>query len=110
MNRFHTSSTTCLDQGWRRTKGLVTNPNTAGPLLNSQDYSFEDKRPTPYGSGQLRRIRKHQEYARRIIQLVYEVDFAVERHAKLLKEKEEQRQKILDSKLKPKGEKLIAST
>lgn len=109
INRFHTSPTTCLDQGWRKAKGLVTNPNTTGPLLNLQDYSFEDKKPTPYSSGQLRRIQKHQEYARRIIKLVSEVDFAVERYAKLLKEKEEQKQQILDSKLKPKGEKLITS-
>lgn len=109
INRFHTSSTTCISQGWRQVKGLVTNPNAAGPLVNSQDYSFADKRPTPYGSRQLRRMQKHQEYARRIAKLVYEVDYAVERHAKLLKEKEEQRQQILDSKLKPKGQKLITS-
>lgn len=40
---------------------------------------------------------------RKIIKLVGEIDFAVERHNRLLKEKEEQEQKILDSQLKPKG-------
>ncbi|XP_029031849.1 39S ribosomal protein L52, mitochondrial [Osmia bicornis bicornis] len=109
VSRFHTSTTTHLNQGWRNAKKFVRNPNTAGPLLTLQDYSFKDNKPTPYGANQLKRMQRHQQYAKKIIQLVSEVDYAVERHAKLLKEKEEQKQQILDSKLKPKGQQLITS-
>ncbi|XP_017884194.1 39S ribosomal protein L52, mitochondrial [Ceratina calcarata] len=108
-NKFHTS-VICLDLRWRMKKGLAINPNAEGPLLNLPDYSFKDKeKPVPYRARQLGRIQKHQNYMRRIAQLVGEVDHAVEKHARLLKEEEERRQQILDSKLKPKGQKLISS-
>ncbi|XP_076750026.1 mitochondrial ribosomal protein L52 [Xylocopa sonorina] len=108
-NKFHTSFTIYLNQKWRTEKGLVKNPNSSGPLLNLPDYSYQDNRPVPYGSRQLGRIQKHQDFMRRIVKLVGEVDYAVERHARLTKEQEEQRKQILDSKLKPKGQKLITS-
>lgn len=41
---------------------------------------------------------------KRIVKLVGEIDYAVERHANLIKEKEVQEQKILESRLKPKGQ------
>ncbi|KOC70280.1 39S ribosomal protein L52, mitochondrial [Habropoda laboriosa] len=91
-------------------KGLVKNPHHVGPIITSPDYSFKDSRPIPYGVGQLRRIQKHQKYVKQVVQLVGEIDRAVERHAMLMKEKEDEKQKILDSKLKPKGQKLITST
>lgn len=43
----------------------------------------------------------------RVLQLIGEVDYAVERHARMLKEEKEKKQQILDSKLKPKGTALI---
>lgn len=108
-NKFHTSIT-CLDIKWREKKGLTINPNSDGPLLNLPDYSYTNNvKPVPYRSRQLRRIQKHQDYMRRIVQLVGEVDYAVERHARLLREEEERRKQILDSKLKPKGQELISS-
>ncbi|CAK9803764.1 39S ribosomal protein L52, mitochondrial [Anthophora quadrimaculata] len=110
VNKFHTSCTIYLDQRWRQMKGLVANPNKVGPLVNLPDYSFKDNRPVPYGSRQLKRIQKHQEFVKRIVKLVGEVDHAVERHAKLTKEKEDRKQQILDNKLKAKGQKLITST
>lgn len=36
-----------------------------------------------------------------------EIDFAVERHANMQEEEKQRRQKILDSKLKPKGDLLL---
>jgi len=38
---------------------------------------------------------------------VSEVDYAVERHARLEEEKKQERQQILDNKLKPKGNLLL---
>jgi len=43
----------------------------------------------------------------KIIQLVGEVDYAVERHARLQEQKKQERQQILDNKLKPKGDLLL---
>ncbi|CAK9818910.1 39S ribosomal protein L52, mitochondrial [Anthophora plagiata] len=110
VKKFHTSCTIYLDQRWRHMKGLIANPNKMGPLVTLPDYSFKDNRPVPYGSRQLQRIQKHQEFVKKIVKLVGEVDGAVERHAKLTKEKEDQKQQILDNKLKEKGQKLITST
>lgn len=43
----------------------------------------------------------------RIIELVGEIDYAVERHAKLQEKEKQERQKILDNKLKSKGHLLL---
>ncbi|XP_076236277.1 mitochondrial ribosomal protein L52 [Calliopsis andreniformis] len=107
VNGFHTSSATYLNQYWRTKKGLTTNPNTTGPLITLPDFSYKDNRPTPYGSNQLKRIKTHQEYAKKVIKLVAEVDYAVEKHAKRIKEEEVKKKQILDSKLKPKGKILL---
>ncbi|OAD54653.1 39S ribosomal protein L52, mitochondrial, partial [Eufriesea mexicana] len=85
-------------------KGLIANPNKHGPLVTLPDYSFKDNRPTAYGSRQLYRIQKHQNYVKRILQLVKEVDYAVERHAKLKMTEKEEQQKLLENVLKPKGQ------
>ncbi|KOX73981.1 39S ribosomal protein L52, mitochondrial [Melipona quadrifasciata] len=103
LNKFHTSFPIYLNQKWRAAKNLAKNPNSTGLLVTLSDYSFKNNKPVAYGSRQLKRIQKHQDYMRKIIQLVEQVDYAVERHAKLMKEKEEQKQKFLDSQLKPKG-------
>ncbi|KAI4479387.1 hypothetical protein M0804_011172 [Polistes exclamans] len=106
-NEFHTSYINLLKQDWRRKKGLTENPNAFGPLTNKPDYSFLDGKPTPLGVRQKSRIIKQREYAVRIHKLVGEIDYAVERHKRLQQEKEEERQRILDSKLKPKGDLLL---
>ncbi|XP_043259450.1 39S ribosomal protein L52, mitochondrial [Colletes gigas] len=109
VGEFHTSSVTYLNQVWRKKKGLMTNPNVRGPLTDLPDYSFKDNRPVPYGSNQLMRIKRHQEFARRVTQLVGEIDHAVEKHARLEREENERKQKILESKLKQKGQLSIDS-
>ncbi|XP_043500224.1 39S ribosomal protein L52, mitochondrial [Polistes fuscatus] len=106
-NEFHTSYINLLKQDWRRNKGLTENPNAFGPLTNKPDYSFLDGKPTPFGVRQKARMIKQREYAAKIHKLVGEIDYAVERHKRLQQEKEEERQKILDSKLKPKGDLLL---
>ncbi|XP_016910366.1 large ribosomal subunit protein mL52 [Apis cerana] len=104
INKFHTSFIIYLNQKWRKMKGLSANPNNDSLLVNSSDYSFKNNKSVPYGSGQFRRIKKHQDFMKRIVKLVGEIDYAVERHANLIKEKEVQEQKILESRLKPKGQ------
>ncbi|XP_053972768.1 39S ribosomal protein L52, mitochondrial [Hylaeus volcanicus] len=107
VNGFHSSAATYLNQYWRKMKGLSPNPNKNGPLVNLPDYSFRDNRPVPYGQNQFKRFQKQQEHAKRIVQLVGEIDYAVEKHAKMIKQREETVQKILNSKLKPKGQELV---
>ncbi|XP_033210553.1 39S ribosomal protein L52, mitochondrial [Belonocnema kinseyi] len=108
VHGFKTSSSVSIDQYWRMQKGLTANPNAFGPLTNLPDYSFKDGRPTPYGVNQKRKIVKNREYAAKIVRLVGEVDYAVERYDRLIKEKQEEQRRIIDSKLKAKGELLLA--
>ncbi|XP_011163169.1 39S ribosomal protein L52, mitochondrial [Solenopsis invicta] len=107
VNGFHQSCVQYLNQRWRQKRGLTANPNTFGPLTNLPDYTFQDGRVTPLGIRQKARLDKQRDYAARIITLVGEMDYAVERHAKLQEKKKQRRQKILDNKLKPKGELLL---
>ncbi|KZC09938.1 39S ribosomal protein L52, mitochondrial, partial [Dufourea novaeangliae] len=108
ISGFHTSSVTHLNQDWRAKKKLHSNPYTCGPLVNLPDYSFKDNnKPVPYGINQLKRIRQHQEYAKRVVHLAGEIDGALERYNRLQNEKERRKQQIIDNKLKPKGQLLI---
>ncbi|XP_077274560.1 mitochondrial ribosomal protein L52 [Temnothorax americanus] len=107
VNGFHQSCVQYLNQRWRQKRGLTANPNAFGLLTNLPDYTFKDGRPTPLGIRQKARLDKQRGYAARIIKLVGEVDYAVERHARLQKEKERETQQILDNKLKPKGDLLL---
>lgn len=47
------------------------------------------------------------DFQAKIIKLVGEVDFAVENHARMQEKKKEERQEILNNKLKPKGDLLL---
>jgi len=107
VNGFHQSCAQYLDQRWRQKRGLTVNPNTFGLLTNLPDYTFKDGRPTPLGIRQKARLDKQRNYAARIIKLVGEIDYAVERHAKLQEKEKQERQQILDNKLKPKGDLLL---
>jgi large subunit ribosomal protein L52 len=102
-----TTSTNHFNQKWRQERGLPLNPNASGPLTDGPDYSFLDGRPTPYTVGQKNRVLKHQQLVESIIKLTGEVDFAVTRHAKLQQQEQAAKQKVLDSKLKPKGIELL---
>nr|AAX62412.1 putative mitochondrial ribosomal protein L52 [Lysiphlebus testaceipes] len=105
---FHTTCISQIDQEWRREQRLTRNPNRFGPLTNLPDYSFADGRPVPFGVRQFTRIKKQREYLDQIKKLTGEVDYAVMRHAKMQKKIEENKQKILNSKFKPKGQELIS--
>lgn len=105
-NGFHTCTTLLQNERWRVKHGLAVNPNTCGPLTDYPDYSYKDGRPTPYGVRQFTRMEKQRQYAKRIVQLVGEVDHAVERYDALQKKKQEEREQILANKLKPKGDHL----
>lgn len=83
------------------------NPNAYGPLTDKPDYTFLDGRPTPLGMRQRKRLQKQKEMAVRVIQLSKEIDYAVERHSKILKDEENRKNQILANKLKPKGHLLL---
>ncbi|XP_043474220.1 39S ribosomal protein L52, mitochondrial [Leptopilina heterotoma] len=107
VNGFKTSSVPCIDQKWRKQRGLTLNPNRFGPLTNLPDYSFKDGRTVPLGVNQSKRLNKNREYAEKIVKLVGEVDYAVERYYRLIEEKKQERDEILRNKLKPKGQLLL---
>ncbi|XP_026475752.1 39S ribosomal protein L52, mitochondrial-like [Ctenocephalides felis] len=96
-----------LNQEWRKQRDLPENPNRGGPLANLPDYTFLDGRPTPLGMNRLRKITKQREIAKQIVTLSSEIDFALERSAKLKQQEETKRQEIINSKLKPKGNTLL---
>ncbi|KAL7735426.1 hypothetical protein ACLKA6_019543 [Drosophila palustris] len=96
-----------IDQKWRAAKGLPENPNAFGPLTNLPDYTFLDGRTTPLGSNQKKRLIKQQEIAAKIVELSSELEFAKQRHERLKSEAQAEKQRILQSKLKPKGHLLL---
>ncbi|XP_014488844.1 PREDICTED: 39S ribosomal protein L52, mitochondrial [Dinoponera quadriceps] len=106
VNGFHQSCVRAI-KIWRMKRGLTPQPNKDSLLTNLPDYTFKVGKPTPLGIRQKARLDKQREYAARIIELVKEVDFAVERHAKMQEEKMRSRQEILNNKLKPKGDLLL---
>eukprot|EP00099_Drosophila_melanogaster_P019083 NP_610313.1 mitochondrial ribosomal protein L52 [Drosophila melanogaster] len=96
-----------IDQKWRAAKGLPENPNAFGPLTNLPDYTYLDGRPTPLGANQKRRLIKQQEIATRIVELSGELEFAKQRHERLKANAESEKQRLIRSKLKPKGHFLL---
>ncbi|EDW46798.1 39S ribosomal protein L52, mitochondrial [Drosophila sechellia] len=97
------TATRAIDQKWRAAKGLPENPNAFGPLTNLPDYTYLDGRPTPLGANQKRRLLKQQEIASRIVELSGELEFAKQRHQRLKETAESEKQRLIRSKLKPKG-------
>jgi len=46
---------------------MASNPNAYGPLTDGPDYSFLDGRPTPPGTGKIKRAMEQKEIAVRKI-------------------------------------------
>lgn len=46
---------------------------------------------------------------KRVLQLIGEIDHAVDSHARLMKEEKDKKDQILANKLKPKGQQLLTS-
>jgi len=103
--RLYHSSKTLLypGQDWRKKNGFAANPNAYGAVTDLPDYTFIDGRRAPPGSGKVRRAIEQRDLTAKIIQLTSELDFAVERRERLDREEEDATQRILKSKLKPKG-------
>ncbi|XP_013791202.1 39S ribosomal protein L52, mitochondrial-like [Limulus polyphemus] len=100
---IHKSVPLFAGKKWRERNGKAPNGNEFGPLTDYPDWSYADGRAGLLGKGQKRRLVEQEGYARKVVQLLKEVDFAVEREANLKKDAEEQHQKLLEKKLKPKG-------
>ncbi|XP_034831408.1 large ribosomal subunit protein mL52 [Maniola hyperantus] len=92
---------------WRVSKGLSANRNAEGVLTDGPDYTFLDGRPTPLLQKQKQRMLKQQEFANQIVTLCSEVDFAKRRHQDMVQAKEQERQDIINNRLKPKGNSLL---
>ncbi|KAK7081346.1 mitochondrial translation [Halocaridina rubra] len=98
LARFSTASSSYA----KFKKSFETRIGAHGPLIDGPDYTFLDGRPTPLGAGQRRRAIGQVEASEKVIQLMKETKFAIERHQKREKEVKEKRQRIMKSKLKPK--------
>uniref|UniRef100_A0A8D8XC03 Large ribosomal subunit protein mL52 n=1 Tax=Cacopsylla melanoneura TaxID=428564 RepID=A0A8D8XC03_9HEMI len=95
---------------WKAKHGLPQDLNSCGPLTDNPDYSYVDEtlvRPPPYGSGQRKRIMEQIEHAKTIVQFCKELDQGKQKYQDKLKAKEEEKDKIINSKLKPKGSEVL---
>ncbi|CAG9561454.1 unnamed protein product [Danaus chrysippus] len=92
---------------WRLEKGLPANRLTEGVLIDAPDYTFLDGRPTPLLQKQKKRMLRQQDYARQIVESISEIDFAKQRYLDNIKAVEEERNKIINNRLKPKGKELL---
>lgn len=98
------NATTVLDmKDWRVERGLPVNRNAEGVLTDAPDYTYLDGRPTPLLHKQKLRMLRQREYAKQIVELSAELDFAKKRYQDMLKAKEEERENIINNRLKPKG-------
>ncbi|XP_071524789.1 large ribosomal subunit protein mL52 [Panulirus ornatus] len=88
-------------------KSFKTSMGAHGPLIDGPDYTFLDGRPTPLRSGQRRRAQEQRDIAVKVLQLMKETKFAIERHQKIQLEEKQKKQEIQDAKLKPKGHRLL---
>ncbi|XP_065352348.1 large ribosomal subunit protein mL52 [Cloeon dipterum] len=108
LNPFSTSSTMC-DYKFRLRNKLPINHNASGPLTDGPDFSYLDSnKPAPPGKGQLKRLLKNQQLANTVLKLNAEIQFAIDAEKRLQLEAQQETQKILDAKLKPKGDALIS--
>nr|XP_045605697.1 39S ribosomal protein L52, mitochondrial-like isoform X1 [Procambarus clarkii] len=104
-NSRHISTTPCALRKFQ--KGFKTSMGACGPLIDGVDYTFIDGRPTPLRVGQRRRAQEQREVSAKVIQLMKETKFAIERQKSLQLEKQKIKQQFLEEKLKPKGYKLL---
>ncbi|XP_068208059.1 large ribosomal subunit protein mL52 isoform X1 [Palaemon carinicauda] len=88
-------------------KSFKTSIGAQGPLINGPDYTFLDGRKTPLGSSKRRRADEQLEVTSQVLQLLGEVNFAIDHHKKSQEEVKEKRQAKLNSKLKPKASKKL---
>ncbi|KAL4721490.1 hypothetical protein ACJJTC_018371 [Scirpophaga incertulas] len=88
---------------WRISKGLPVNKMAEGVLTDGPDYTFLDGRPTPLLHKQKLRLMRQRELASKIVESISELDFAKQRYQDMLHAKEEEKQRIINNRLKPKG-------
>lgn len=107
MAYFSTTYAVRSNIEWRTLQKLPPNPMDRGILTDGTDYIFLDGRPTPFGTKQKRKLLLQREYAKKIVELSESLDKAKEEYAKKSEEKCEETKRILNRKLKPKGNKLL---
>ncbi|KAG0714805.1 39S ribosomal protein L52, mitochondrial [Chionoecetes opilio] len=91
----------------RSVGSFKTSMGACGPLIDGADYTFLDGRPTPLRINQMRRAKEQREAAAKVVQLMKETQFAIQREKQTQQEKEAVKQQYLQTKLKAKGHKLL---
>ncbi|XP_064615208.1 large ribosomal subunit protein mL52-like [Liolophura sinensis] len=99
---FSVTAVPWVGQKWRVSQGMSGDGNRYGPLTDLPDFSYLDGRPAPLAKGQIRREKEKLETAAHVMKLIEEVDFAKARHEKKLKDKERDKTKMIESRLKAK--------
>lgn len=84
-----------------------TSMGAFGPLVDGPDYTFLDGRPTPLRKGQQKRAKSQREAAAKVLQLMKETQFAIQMEQQQRQEQQQTKQKLLETKLKPKGHKML---
>ncbi|CAL4213242.1 unnamed protein product, partial [Meganyctiphanes norvegica] len=80
-----------------------TKLGACGPLVDGPDYTFVDGRPTPLANHQRRRMNEQRELAVKVLKLMDETQFAIDREQRLNVGERSKREATLAAKLKPKG-------
>ncbi|XP_063440409.1 large ribosomal subunit protein mL52-like [Mytilus edulis] len=88
---------------WRISQGQARSGNEYGLLTEMPDYSFLDGRPTPLSLRQQKRRQEKIEVAKDIMKKLGQIDFAKERFELQEQSRQQQRQSLLDNKLKAKS-------
>ncbi|CAK1544882.1 unnamed protein product [Leptosia nina] len=99
-------SATLQSKQWRLSKGLSANRTAEGILTDGPDYTFLDGRPTPLLQKQKLRMLRQQDYASKIVQLSSELDFVKQRYQDNLQKQREERDAVIQNRLKPKGKQM----
>lgn len=89
---------------WRIARGLPTHRNDYGPLTDRPDWSYADGTPGKLGKGQITRIKKNEEMAKRVLEQLTELDAAIGLQQKEAAEKETNTMRLAQQKLKSKSD------
>ncbi|XP_034250083.1 39S ribosomal protein L52, mitochondrial-like [Thrips palmi] len=91
---------------FREKLGLPSRLNRTRELQEYKDYSFNDGRVTPVTPGQLKKIKIQRDLAASAVRQLKEIKFIQNRHSMKVQGRLDEKQHIINSKLKPKGDAL----
>ncbi|XP_059489572.1 large ribosomal subunit protein mL52 [Neocloeon triangulifer] len=108
MSNSLSTTSVLYDIKFRIRNRLPVNANASGPLTDGPDFSYlNSSKPVPLNKGQTRRLLKQQQLAESVLRLNSEIQWSFDEEKRLQLEEEQRKQRILDSKLKAKGDALL---